>query len=114
MRRDRQRLLDILEALDSLARIIAGRSETEFLSDEAACYAAAQRLTVVGEAAARLSPELQQRHPEVPWADIVAFRNFLVHEYFGIHWPIVWQTATDDAPRLRSQIAEILHADFPE
>jgi uncharacterized protein with HEPN domain len=43
MRRDRQRLLDILEALDSLARIIAGRSETEFLSDEAACYAAAQR-----------------------------------------------------------------------
>jgi uncharacterized protein with HEPN domain len=59
------------------------------------------------------SPELQQRHPEVPWADIVAFRNFLVHEYFGIHWPIVWQTATDDAPRLRSQIAEILLAEFP-
>ena len=55
MRRDRQRLGDILEALDSLARIIHGRDEAEFLRDEIVRYAVVQRLTVVGEAAASLA-----------------------------------------------------------
>lgn len=85
MRRDDLRLRDILEALDSLPRIIGGRTEAEFLADETVCYAVAQRLTVVGEAAARLSLEVRQRFPAVPWADIIAFRNILVHEYFGIY-----------------------------
>ncbi len=34
MRRDRQRLSDILEALDSVAKMIAGRTDAEFLPDE--------------------------------------------------------------------------------
>jgi uncharacterized protein with HEPN domain len=113
MRRDDLRLRDILEALDSLPRIIGGRTETEFLADEIVRYAAAQRRTVIGEAAARLSTEVRQRSALAPWADIIAFRNILVHEYFGIHWPIVWVTATEQAPRLRDQIAEILRAEFP-
>jgi uncharacterized protein with HEPN domain len=39
MRRDHVRLRDILEALDSLPRIIGGRTEPEFLADETVCYA---------------------------------------------------------------------------
>lgn len=114
MRRDRQRLHDILEALDSLSRIMGARTEAEFLADEVVRYAAAQRLTVVGEAAARLGGDIRQRYPLVPWADVIAFRNILVHEYFGIHWPIVWLTAREQAPSLRAQIEEILHLEFPE
>jgi len=68
----------------------------------------------VGEAVARLGAEVKERHPSVPWPDIVGFRNMLVHEYFGIHWPLVWQTATDQAPALRTQIFEILRAEFRE
>lgn len=114
MQHDRLRLQDILESLDSLPRIVGRRTEAEFLRDETARYAVVQRLVVVGEAAARLSPEVRQRYPTVPWADVIAFRNMLVHEYFGIHWPLVWQTAVDHAPRLRAQIAEILRIEFPE
>lgn len=112
MRRDQQRLTDILEALDWIAKAIAGRTETEFLADETLCYAVAQKLTIVGEAAARLSPEIKDRYNSVPWLDIVGLRNILVHEYFGIYWPLVWQTATDEAPALRRQVAEILRVEF--
>jgi uncharacterized protein with HEPN domain len=114
MRRDQQRLLDMLEALDSVANMIDHRSELEFISDETLCYAVAQRFTVVGEAASRVSAEIREQYPSIPWADIVALRNILVHQYFGIHWPLVWQTATDQAPTLRGQIAEILALTFPE
>jgi uncharacterized protein with HEPN domain len=56
MRRDRQRLNDILEALDWIAKSLAGRTEAGFLADETLCYAVAQKLTIVGEAVARLNP----------------------------------------------------------
>lgn len=42
MRRDEQRLTDILEALDWIAKAISGRTEAEFLADETLCYAVAQ------------------------------------------------------------------------
>lgn len=114
MRRDQQRLNDILEALDWIAKVIAGRTEAEFVADETLCYAVAQKLTIIGEAVARLSQEIRARHNSVPWPDIVGLRNILVHEYFGIFWPFVWQTAVDHAPVLREQVAEILRAESPE
>jgi len=114
MRRDPQRLNDILEALDWIANAVAGQTEADFLGDETVCYAVAQKLTIVGEAVARLSPEITARHKSVPWPDIVGLRNILVHEYFGIHRPLVWQTVIDHAPVLRGQVAEILKAEFSE
>jgi uncharacterized protein with HEPN domain len=54
---------------------------------------------------ARLSAEVKARDPSVPWQDIMGLRNILVHEYLGIYWPLVWQTAVDHAPVLRDRIA---------
>jgi uncharacterized protein with HEPN domain len=65
MRRDQQRLTDIVEALDWIAKAISGRTESEFLADETLCYAVAQRLTVIGEAVARLTPDVTARHSSV-------------------------------------------------
>jgi len=53
-------------------------------------------------------------HPEVPRAKIVAFRNLVVHEYFGLDWSIVRNTATTPVPGLRTQIAGVLAAESPE
>ena len=114
MRRDEQRLNDILEALDWIAKAISGRTEADFLADETLCYAVAQKLTIIGEAVARLSPEITVRNDSVLWPDIAGLQNILVHEYFGIYWPLVWQTAVDHAPVLRAQVAGILNAEFPK
>jgi uncharacterized protein with HEPN domain len=48
MRRDQQRLNDILEALDWIAKAIAGRTEADFLADQTLCYTVAQKLTIIG------------------------------------------------------------------
>jgi uncharacterized protein with HEPN domain len=60
MRRDQQRLSDIVEALDWIGKAISGLTEAQFLGDATLCYAIAQKLTIVGEAVARLSPELRR------------------------------------------------------
>jgi len=70
--------------------------------------AVVQKLSITGEAAARVSGELRARNPQTPWPQIIAFRNILVHAYFGIDWDLVWRAAINRCPALREQIAAIL------
>jgi len=84
MLRDELYLKDILEAARDLEDFVAGLSAEALAQARMARWAAVQRLTTIGEAAGCLSDELRDRHPEVPWTRIKAFRNVLVHAYFGI------------------------------
>jgi uncharacterized protein with HEPN domain len=108
MRRDRLYLIDIVAAVESIARFMTDKSRLTFLSDELVQSAVLQKLIVIGEAASRLSTEFKSNHQQVEWADIIAFRNIAVHAYFAVDWAIVWVAATRDTPILMSQIAQIL------
>ena len=112
MRREELFLRDIVEAADLIAQFISGLDRASFQESELVRSAVVQKLALIGEAAAHLSAELQVRYPEVPWPKIVAFRNILVHAYFGIDWDQVWQAAGKEGPALRAQIESILRAEF--
>ena len=105
-------LRDILEAAEAIGRFIAGVERQEFMKDELRQAGVLQKLIVIGEAAAHLSKEFRALHPEIEWADIVGFRNFAVHEYFGVSWRIVWVTATDDVPDLHARVSRILSEEY--
>lgn len=114
MRREQLFLRDIVEAADAIRDFVSGHTEQTFLQSELLRSAVVQKLTIIGEAAARLPSELKQRHAAIPWADIVGFRNILVHAYFGIQWDIVWRAATEEVPQLREQVSAVLLAEFGE
>jgi len=101
-------LTDILQAVDAIERFSSGVNLEALLEDEMRQAAILQKLIIIGEAAARLSDEFHQRHDNIPWGDIVGFRNIAVHEYFSVDWQIVWTTATQDVPALRTKITELL------
>jgi uncharacterized protein with HEPN domain len=112
MRPEKLYLTDILEAAQAIERFIRGESFEAFEQNEMMNSAVLQKLTVIGEAAARLPKEFTNRFPEIPWVDIVAFRNIAVHEYFAIRWDIVWTAATEEVPVLKEQIEKILREEF--
>jgi uncharacterized protein with HEPN domain len=113
MRPDRVYLIDIVEAADRVEVHLGGRDRDRFLADITRQAAVLHELTVIGEATSRLSETIRQAHPGTPWAKIVAFRNVVVHEYFGLNWEIIWNTATELVPELRRQVATILASEFP-
>ena len=108
MRREELYLRDIVEAADHIARFVAESGLSGFRESEMVRSAIVQKLGVIGEAASRVSDELKDRHAEVLWPKVVAFRNILIHAYFGIDWEIVWLAASEEPPVLRDQIARIL------
>lgn len=65
-------------------------------------------LTLIGEAARGLSPDFREKHREPDWPKIVAMRNILIHQYFGIDKDLVWTTIEGDLPRLKRQIATLV------
>ena len=114
MRRDAQRLLDIVAAAGAVAGYIAETGQEQFLSGGLAHDAILRQLTVAGEAAFKISAELQDRHAEIPWRKIIGFRHRVVHDYFGIDLDAVWRIATVELPRLHADVIAILAEEFPE
>ncbi len=53
-------------------------------------------LDAASEAAARISETRRAQLPDIPWAEIVAMRNRLIHAYWEIDLDIVWKTAADE------------------
>lgn len=65
-------------------------------------------IEIIGEAASKITKESREEHPEIPWVDIVAMRNRLIHVYFDIDLDRVWDTVTDDLPPLISLLESIV------
>lgn len=114
MRTEALYLDDILDAADAIAHFTHDIEKKMFLTEDLYQSAILQKLTLIGEASSRLSSDFRKRHPEIEWPDIIAFRNIAVHQYFGVKWEVVWDTAVQSVPILRSQITAILAAEFPD
>ena len=114
MRREELYLTDMVEAADAISQFVLGVEQDAFSQNDLLRSAVLQKLIIIGEGAARLPKEFQERHTEIEWKDIIAFRNIAVHAYFAVDWSIVWVTVTKDVPELRSKIALILAEDYPD
>ena len=101
-------LTDIVESASAIARFLQDVEREAFLNDELRQSAVQLKLIVIGEAAAHLSADYRDQHPEVRWRSVVGLRNIAVHEYFSVNWETIWATATQDVPALRQQVAAML------
>jgi uncharacterized protein with HEPN domain len=107
MRREAERLQDILDAIAAIERY-ANQGQQAFNEQELIQVWVVHHLQIIGEAANALSSELMDRYSEVPWAQIIAFRNVVVHEYFRISLNLVWAIVQNNIPSLKITVQEML------
>lgn len=108
MRSDSDRLNDILGAISKIKERVATDFDN-FRGDEMLQVWVIHHLQVIGEAARGVSQFSRGRYPEVPWTQIVALRNILVHEYFGLNMQQLWMVTQRELPALEQQILAIRH-----
>jgi uncharacterized protein with HEPN domain len=107
MRDPKERLKDILDAIAKIERY-AARGREAFEQEELIQTWVLYHIQLIGEAVAQLGKGFHESYPEIPWAQIVAMRNVLVHEYFGVDLQEVWRTVERDLPVLKHQIEALL------
>jgi uncharacterized protein with HEPN domain len=105
MRRDdRQRLDDILIAIDA----IRAHVERGNLSDGLVFDAVRVRLIEIGEAVKALPAQLLGKEPGIPWAEVAQMRDRLAHHYFDTSHAIVTATVDHDIPELEAAVHNLI------
>ncbi|MDD3934276.1 MAG: DUF86 domain-containing protein [Methanoculleus sp.] len=95
----------ILDAILSIEEFSEGIGSAEDLRNRRLERAGIERmLTIIGEAAKMVSPELRKEHPEIPWREAAGMRDKIVHHYFGVDYEAVFLTLRDDLPILKQGI----------
>jgi len=108
MRRDKEHLMDIIEAARLAMDYVKDTSQEDFLKDVLRQDAVVRRLEIIGEAARRISDETREAHPGLPWHQMIAMRNVMIHEYDDIDLPLVWETVRASLPVLVKSLEKIL------
>ena len=102
-------LWDASRALGHVGTFVADKSHDDYLEDILLRSAVERQLEIVGEALSalrRTDPATAALIPELHAA--VGFRNVLSHEYSAVDDDVVWRTATEQAPALKTLIEHLL------
>ncbi len=105
---DEIRLRHMLDAAREARSFAQGQSRKDLDLSRMLVLALVKDIEIVGEAATRISEDVQRSHPEIPWTDIIGMRHRLIHAYFEINLDILWETVVTDLPPLIASLEKVL------
>lgn len=106
-------LEDILDSIAAIEEFTCGIGYDFFCTDRKPYSATLREFIVIGEAITHIPAPFKADFPSIQWRLIKDFRNFIVHEYFGIDSRIVWDAVRLELPLLRDEMVR-LRAVFSE
>jgi uncharacterized protein with HEPN domain len=91
--------------------LIAGKSLCDLYADRALNLALVRLLEIIGEAANRTTEEERKLCPSIPWGQIVALRNRLIHGYDSVDFDVLWEIVSEDVPKLIALLEPVFAED---
>ena len=102
------RLGDIVENCDRIARHVSGMSLDAYFADEKTIDAVERCLQRISEAAYKVGSYLDDIYPDTPWKNARGIGNILRRKYDQVTEDLIWASIEGDIPRLRkSALREI-------
>jgi uncharacterized protein with HEPN domain len=102
-------LWDVTEACNKIERFSSGKTLEDYLSDELLRSAIERQLIIVGEALAQARQFFPQVNEQLSYvAQIVGFRNRVIHDYLEISDVTVWDIVQTFIPQLKNEAQTLL------
>jgi uncharacterized protein with HEPN domain len=98
---------DMIDFAEKVLAYTAGLDQPGFVLSGLTYDATARNLELLGEAASRIPAEIRESASEIPWRQIIATRNRLIHAYLGIDNDILWNIIEQDIPLLLPQLKNL-------
>jgi len=105
---DKQRLQHILKAISELESFVGGVTFEAFNGNRMMQQACVSNLTIIGEATSHLTVNVKEKYNSVDCVRIKGLRNIIVHEYFKVDIPLVWQIIHNNLPELKEVVVQAL------
>ncbi len=101
-------LEDMLEFSQDVLRYTQGLTLAAWQSDSMRVDASLRKLSLIGEAATRVTDEIRAQAPDIPWRKIVGLRNRLMHAYPATDDSAIWSIVTGDLPPLQAALTALM------
>lgn len=98
---------DMIGFAEKCLSYVAGMDQRQFVTSGITYDATLRNLELIGEAATHIPDDIRATYPEIPWRQIIATRNQLIHAYLGIDDDTIWSIIRDDRPDLLSKLEKI-------
>ena len=108
MSRDKESLIDIVNAAKRILRYTKNVSRSELETNDEKLSAILYQITVIGEATKRLSEQLRQKYSKIPWREIAGMRDIIVHKYDQLDFEVIWDVVDRKIPELLVLIEDCL------
>lgn len=106
--KDKANLMAILDSISKIQRFVSDHNHADsFHADIESFDAVLLNFVIIGESVIRLSDELKEANSHIPWQQIKRFRNFVVHDYFGVDAEEVWEIIQTHLPELADNVKKI-------
>lgn len=105
---DSVRMHHMLDAAREAMSFAQNKSRKSLDTDRKLVLALIKSIEIIGEAAANVTKESQNKYSHIPWQNIIGMRNRLIHAYFDINLDILWKTITEDLPPLIAGLEKII------
>lgn len=105
---------DMLQSAQKVLRYTHGLTFEQLQADELRLDAVERAIITIGEAAdklMKLTPEITQNYPDIPWNLMKGMRNRLVHGYDRVDIEKVQLTIEESIPRLVPQLKQLLESE---
>lgn len=99
---------DMLESIKYIFAFLQNINEVQFSQDVQLQDAVIRRLGIIGEAATRLTKNIREKAPKIPWKSVIGLRNLVIHEYSKISLGKVWDVVQNDLPSLKEELEQLL------
>lgn len=105
---DRARIEHMLQGVERIKDAMKDVSEEQFYQSGILLDAISFNFAILGEAANKVSDELQAKYSEIPWGDIIGMRNVLIHDYVKPQPKYMWDAYRNDLDSLKKHLQKIL------
>ena len=98
---------DMIKFCEMVLVYTEGLNREGFEADEKTYDATLRKLELIGEAATHIPEAVRETLSAIPWRQVVATRNRLIHGYLGIDNDILWSIIRDDIPVLLNELRRV-------
>jgi uncharacterized protein with HEPN domain len=72
---DKTRIRHMIEAAEAVENFVVGRRRTDLDNDQMLAFALTHAITMIGEAASKITENTRASIPALPWSNIISMRN---------------------------------------
>ncbi len=98
---------DMLQFAERVIQYTDGFDHERFVASGLNYDATLRNLELIGEAASNIPESIRSTMPQIPWRQIIATRNRVIHGYLGLDNDTLWSIIQTDVPALIVELEKL-------